>query len=210
MGIATRNVGNCHAKGLGTSSNPALARHYLLLAVEQGYRAAHLDVAGLLFHAEFPVGDLDLALEHYLAAWCHGKKDQSASSLGWLYEERQEHAQALRYYSHAAKTGEAYGQWRLGRCYRDGLGVPSDPEKASEYLLKACSQQFSNAYLDLAELLLASTDSHSEGLSWLQKAVEADVAGARERTKQLLKQQKKSGLLQQYLQKWRRGLPPTE
>lgn len=188
VGIATRNLGNCHARGLGTPCNPALARHYLLLAIEQGYRAAHLDVAAVLIHAEPPVGNLELALEHYLAAWHHGDKNQSAGNLGWLYEKRQEHAQALRYYSHAAKTGEAYGQWRLGRCYRDGLGVPSDPKKASEYLRKACSQQFSNAYLDLAELLLESTDSHSEGLSWLQKAVEADVTGARKRAKQLLKQ----------------------
>lgn len=204
LGIATRNVGNCHAKGLGTPCNPALARHYLLLAIEQGYRAAHLDVAAVLIHVEPPVGDLELALEHYLAAWRHGDKNQSAGNLGWLYEERKEHAQALRYYSHAANTGNAYGQWRLGCCYRDGLGVPSNREKASEYLLKACSQQFSNAYLDLAELLLVDTDNHIEGLSWLQKAVEADVAGARERAKQLIKQQKKPGLLRQYLRKYRR------
>jgi TPR repeat protein len=73
--------------------------------------------------------------------------------------------------------------------------MPANPHKALEYLRRASAQECESAYLDLAELLLEEEATQEEGLGWLQKAVDAEVAGARELAEQLLKQRNGSGLL---------------
>lgn len=193
--LAARNLGYCYQHGQGAEADLVKARDYFLLATERGHRPAHLELAALLLDHQPELGDLDLTLEHYLAAWRHGDKDESASCLGWLYEQREDYAQAQRYYLHASARGDAYADWRLGRLHLHGLGMPANPHKALEYLRSASERECENAYLDLAELLLDEEATQEEGLSWLQKAVDAEVAGARELAEQLLKQRNGAGLL---------------
>lgn len=193
--LAARNLGYCYLHGQGCTPDPAQARHYYQLASERGHRAAHLELARLLFEQEPPVGDQDLALQHYLAAWRFGERDESANHLGWLYEQREDYAQAQRYYQHAIGLGDGYAHWRLGRMQQYGLGCPSNPDKAREHLQIACEQEQEAAYLDLAKLLLGEASSQEQALGWLRKAVESAVPGAHELVKELLRQQKKPGLL---------------
>jgi TPR repeat protein len=201
--LAARNLGYCYQHGQGTEADLVKARDYFLLATERGHRPAHLELAALLLDHQPELGDLDLTLEHYLAAWRHGDKDESASCLGWMYEQREDYAQAQRYYLHASARGEAYADWRLGRQHRYGLGMPANPRKALEYLRRASEQECEHAYLDLAELLLDEEATQEEGLGWLKKAVDAEVAGARELAEQLLKQRNGSGLLGRLLDRLR-------
>lgn len=186
--LAARNLGDCYRWGRGCEQDLVRARDYLLLATERGHRPAHLELAALLLDHQPELGDLDLTLEHYLAAWRYGDKDESASCLGWLYEQRDDQAQAQRYYLHAVANGDPYAHWRLGRLHLHGLGMPANPQKALEHLRSACEGEQQSAYLDLAELLLGDEASQEEGLGWLQKAVDAEVAGARELAERLLAQ----------------------
>ncbi|UUY09653.1 SEL1-like repeat protein [Pseudomonas sp. J452] len=193
--LAARNLGDCYRHGRGCETDLMQARHYLQLATERGHRAAHLELARLLFDQEPPVGDPDLALQHYLEAWRFGGRDESANQLGWLYEQREDYAQAQRYYQHAIGLGNSYAHWRMGRMHLYGLGCPTNLDKAREQLQLACEAGFEYAYLTLAELLLDDEHSQEEALAWLQKAVTAEVPEARELAEELLQQQKKPGLL---------------
>ena len=115
--------------------------------------------------------------------------------LGWLYEQREDYAQAQRYYQHAIGRGNSYAHWRMGLMHLHGLGCPANPDKAREHLQIACEQAHEAAYLDMAELLLDDEHNQEEALDWLQKAVAAEVPDARELAEELLRQQKKPGLL---------------
>jgi uncharacterized protein len=190
--LAARNLGDCYRQGRGCTHDPVQACHYLQLATERGHRPAHLELAQLLFEQE---SDHDLALQHYQAAWRHGDKDESANYLGWLHEQREDYAQAQRYYQHAIGLGDSYAHWRMGRMHLYGLGRAVNPGKAREHLQNACELEREDAYLDMAELLLHDESSQEEALGWLQKAVESDVPGARELAEELLRQQKKPDLL---------------
>lgn len=193
--LAARNLGDCYRHGRGCETDLMQARHYLQLATTRGHRAAHLELARLLFDQEPPVGDSDLALQHYLEAWRLGERNESANQLGWLYEQCEDYAQAQRYYQHAIGLGDGYAHWRMGRMHLYGLGRPANPDKAREHLQIACAVNFENAYLTLAELLLDDEHSQEEALDWLQKAVTAEVPDARELAEKLLQQQKKPSLL---------------
>ena len=49
----------------------------------------------------------------------------------------QDYETVLEYYSAPAETGNAKGQWGLGKLYENGLGVEQDYERAADYFLKA-------------------------------------------------------------------------
>lgn len=193
--LAARNMGDCYRHGRGCETDLMQARHYLQLATARGHRAAHLELARLLFDQEPPVGDPELALQHYLEAWRFGGRDESAIQLGWLYEQREDYAQAQRYYQHAIGLGNSYAHWRMGLIHLHGLGCPANPNKAREHLQIACEQAHEAAYLDMAKLLLDDEHSQEEALAWLQKAVTAEVPDAHELAEELLRQEKKPGML---------------
>ena len=198
--LAARNLGDCYRQGRGCAQDRALARHYLQLATERGHRPAHLELAQLLFEEE---ADYDQALQHFEAAWRYGDKDASANYLGWLHEQREDYAQARRYYQHSLRSGDGYAHWRLGRQYLHGLGGKADPGKARAHLQQACAEQYEDAYLDLAELLLGNEADQEQALEWLRKALDAGVAGARERAEELLAQRRQPGPLARLLDRLR-------
>ncbi|TXH87694.1 MAG: hypothetical protein E6Q71_05140, partial [Pseudomonas sp.] len=92
---------------------------------------------------------------------------------------------------------------RLGRQYLYGLGGKADPVKARAHLQQACAEQYEDAYLDLAELLLGNEADQEQALEWLRKALDAGVAGARERAEELLTQRRQPGPLARLLDRLR-------
>src|SRR5690606_38379430 len=135
-----RNAGSCHAEGLGTAVDPGRARYYFEQAVQGGHHPAHLELAELLMREAPPVGDHALALEHFQAAWRQGAKDASAVYLGWLYEQREDYAQAFRHYRHAAGLDDSYAHWRLGDLYHQGLGCKAEAQLALEHWQQAAER----------------------------------------------------------------------
>ena len=91
----------------------------------------------------------------------------------------------------------------MGRQYLHGLGGKADPGKAREHLQQACAEQYEDAYLDLAELLLGNEADQEQALEWLRKALDAGVAGARERAEELLAQRRQPGPLARLLDRLR-------
>ena len=58
---------------------------------------------------------------------------------------RKVYAHRLPLWRDAAQAGVAAGQWLLGRCYQDGLGVPRQPAEAFRWYQKAAEQGYAPA-----------------------------------------------------------------
>lgn len=195
LAMAAHNLGNCYACGRGTAVDLAKARYFFELAIGRAHRPAHYRLARLLIDQD----ELEPALEHFLAAWRYGNQDESASYLGWLYEQRGDYAQAQRYYFHAVGVGDRYAHWRMGRIHLYGRGVPVNRHKAAEYLRIACEKQYEDAYPDMAELLLGDDATQEQAWQWLHKAVELGVPCP----KHLLDYYRKPSLFQRFLDRLR-------
>ena len=57
----------------------------------------------------------------------------------------QNYQKAAEWFARAASAGNVYGQYNLGRCYLDGLGVEQSRELALEWLSRARAQKHSGA-----------------------------------------------------------------
>jgi len=61
-------------------------------------------------------------------------------------------ARVLKWHQELAEEGNAYGEYQMGLRYRDGNGVPRDPNRAREWLKKAADQGDTEAASMLAKL----------------------------------------------------------
>ena len=80
----------------------------------------------------------------------------------------------------AARGGDAAAQYRLGKMFSDGNGVPEDHAKAAEWLRKAAAQGSTDAYSHLCLMyhegfLRGGTASAEE--EWLRKGAEHGSSG---------------------------------
>ncbi len=60
--------------------------------------------------------------------------------------------EAVRWYRRGARAGDAWSQFCLGRCNRDGEGVRRNLTRACQWLKKAADQGLTEAALELANL----------------------------------------------------------
>lgn len=71
-------------------------------------------------------------------------------------------ADGLSWVQAAATQGHSPAMARLGRLYRDGIGVPADPYQAVEWFRVAGEGGFLPARIDLALMLAAGKGSHQD------------------------------------------------
>ena len=60
--------------------------------------------------------------------------------LSTMFAEKQDFEEAFMWCLKAARVGHAGAQFNLGQMYRDGQGVPRNPENAVEWYRKAAEQ----------------------------------------------------------------------
>jgi len=94
------------------------------------------------------------------------------SSLPYL---REAYRRRLPVWRHAADLGWPEGQWLLGRCFEEGLGVRKDEVKAAKLHRKAAEQGFAPAQVSLAicyEEGGGLAQDQREAVKWYRKAAE--------------------------------------
>jgi|GEM_PF-3109426 len=84
---------------------------------------------------------------------------------------------ALHWYHRAGAQGNKVALLWLYYIYRDGLGTPADPQRASIYRYEAAGAGAAQAQLDLGTVLLAQ-NRIAEAIDWLSKAAVGGAAGA--------------------------------
>jgi TPR repeat protein len=77
-----------------------------------------------------------------------------ATGLGGLMKNEKE---AVEYFRRAANLHFAPALYNLGRCYRNGEGVPLDQRQAMSYYLLAAQQNYASASVEIGELFESGT-----------------------------------------------------
>lgn len=95
--------------------------------------------------------------------------------LAKAYDDDEDYAQAVIYYSQAAKQGYAPAQQNLGNLYRMGRGVAQSDQEAFEWFLKAAEQGNIHAQSDLGGMYYLGRgveQSDEKAFDWTLKAAE--------------------------------------
>ena len=116
-----------------------------------GNERATLRLARLYASGEGVPQDLQRA-RRMLLPLAQADDRQAQARLGRVEEQLGDPAAAADWFQRAAEQGDAYAQYRLGRLYLRGEGVPRDPTKAREWFSTAAEGGSSAAAQALAEL----------------------------------------------------------
>jgi TPR repeat protein len=112
------------------------AKREFELAVSGGYRAAQVELAGLLGDPSASPSARAQAVAHYEKAWRDGVPI-AAFELGQLFEREQDSTQAWSWYRKGADIGEPNALARFGERDDAAAFSESSPEGRHAYLLKA-------------------------------------------------------------------------
>jgi hypothetical protein len=136
------------------------------------------------------------AFQEYLALTPNGKyKNQAKQQLALLreqqhreqkqrenkaladdyYYQQQNYRNALYYYEQAAKLGDAWSQYLLGKMYEDAKGTPQNMRQAAIWYAQAAKQGNSKAQAVLGYMYSKGNgvnQDYSQAVNWYQKAAE--------------------------------------
>ena len=85
--------------------------------------------------------------------------------------QKKEYAEAFNWFKKSAEAGDAYGQYHLAFCYRNGEGVDASEEEAIRWFRASANGGCQYAYNPLGRMLEKS--SPDEAFSWYKKSAEA-------------------------------------
>jgi hypothetical protein len=124
------------------------------------------------------------ALEWFRAAALQGNTDAQVQ-LGALLLQAEDASEndvveAAELFKKAAARGNADGEYNLGVCYRRGIGVAVNRDKARELYREAAIKGHSSAQLALGDLLseIGDNESLKDAVKWYEQASAAGVPGA--------------------------------
>ena len=109
-----------------------------------------------------------------------------------VYYLAKDYERALPVCSRAAKQGDVYAQFGLGRMYYNGYGVPKNDREAVKWFRLAAKQGFASAQYDLGRMYANGkgvTQDQQEAYIWFSLAVangNNDASESRDRTAKLL------------------------
>lgn len=108
------------------------------------------------------------------------EENLSVEALQSLLKENGDYEKAFSWYSKAANQGYASAQFRLGRCYFHGTGVPKDQTKAFYWYSKAAEQGSAEAQTDLGDCYYYGEGTSKDLIKaayWYSKAADQGDAG---------------------------------
>ncbi len=108
-------------------------------------------------------------------------------ALGLKYAEREDYAEAVKWYRKAADQGNAEAQNNLAVMYANGQGVPQDYAEAVKWFRKAAGQGFPRAQHDLAVMYANGQgvpQDYAEAYKWFNLAAsQGDASASADRNK---------------------------
>jgi TPR repeat protein len=91
------------------------------------------------------------------------------------YHQQQNYPEALYYYQQAAKLGDVWSQYLLGKMYEDARGTEQNMRQAANWYAQAAKQGHSNAQATLGFMYSKGNEvdqDYSQAVNWYQKAAE--------------------------------------
>ncbi|MDR1597344.1 MAG: sel1 repeat family protein [Holosporales bacterium] len=173
------NVSGAYLSGTGTKTNVDLGLEWIRKSAEQDCYMAYHNLGNIYEKGEFGVEmDRDKALECYRKAFDLGWVE-SAYAIGRMYEDEENYAEAMTWYTIAAENGDPYAQYGVATFYACGIGVEIDEEVAFEWCKKAAEQGLPNAQYNLGMMFL-NRDDPKAAKRWLKLSADAGYEMAQE------------------------------
>ena len=197
---ALNNLGCLYWSGIGTNNNMDKALKCFATAA-LGNVDAQLNLALLYLNGYGVKKDVDKARNWFLSAAEKGYKDAYVlCGDTYLFGEKTEHSYdtALFYYNKAIQEGNAFGLFRLGWIYKEGLGVEPDDKMALLFLQKAMTAGYIGAKYEIASIY-EKQGNLDKALALLKDAVlENDVQATMKMSEYYLRGQ--GGVNQDFIQ----------
>ena len=170
---AAKRLGDCYA-----FENPAEALKWYLKAAEQGNKAAQYELGRYYEEGIGVPADEDEAIRWYQKAGmenCLSALAEKNYDKGVEHYNKNEYAEAVKYFRRAAELGNRDAQNYLGVLYQGGLGVGQSWDEAAKWYRKAADQgdqygQYNLAICYRAGLSVEADDE--EAKKWYRKAAE--------------------------------------
>ena len=121
------------------------------------------------------------------ANWGGGANSPKRTSAEEMYErghvhlEKEEFAEAVKWFRRAAKQGDSLAQHNLGTMYLSGVGVPKDAVEAVKWFRRAAEQGYAGAQRALGMMYLSDIGvprDAVEAAKWVRRAAEQGDAVA--------------------------------
>lgn len=170
---AKNNLGTLYWSGIGTRANMKKAVDCFLSAALENTHA-QLNLATLYLEGNGVEKDVEKARNWFLSAAEKGYADAYVlCGDSYIFGEQSDnnYDTALYYYDKAITAGSAFGMFRLGWLYKEGLGVKADRSKAMLYLERAMAAGYPEARVVAAELY-ESDGNLTKAIELLNKAAE--------------------------------------
>lgn len=199
--------GEMYEKGEGTSANEEKALHWYLKAAEQGHAEAQHRGSALCDRIYDDIYD-----ENYGKILYDEKTGRILNKEKYDYDVK---ATVLRWYLAAAKQGRAEAQYRCGRMYETGEGVPAsaksclktvDNAEALRWYLKAAEQGHLEAQFRCGHIYDHVENDKAAALPWFLKAAEQGHADAQCRCGVIYDKKDKAEALRWFLKAAEQGM----
>lgn len=101
------------------------------------------------------------------------KKRENKTLADDYYHQQQNYPEALYYYQQAAKLGDVWSQYLLGKMYEDGKGIELNMRQAANWYVQAAKQGHSKAQATLGFMYSKGNgvnQDYSQAIHWYRKA----------------------------------------
>lgn len=176
---ATNDLGCLYWSGVGTKQNMKKAIECFTSAALKNTQA-QLNLATLYLNGNGVEKDVEKARNWYLMAAEKGCTDAYVlCGDSYLFSETgdSDYDTALYYYNKAIELNNAFGLFRLGWLYKEGMGVKADRSTALTYLEKAMAAGSTDAIATMAALYEES-GNYSKALTLLEEGANKQNATA--------------------------------
>ena len=173
-------LGLARLQGNGCMDDMALGKTYLDTAAMLGNAAANYYLAACYLNGYGCEPDTAMAV-NCLKTGSELGSSKAANLLGDIYQEQEQHDQAVQYYQKSADLGNLDGYCDMGYCYEHGLGVTLNSQKAYENYLYAAEHGSARGYMLLANCYVEGVyveESDAKAQECYMKAAEMGVPKA--------------------------------
>ena len=124
------------------------------------------------------IAEMAAKVAHYPAKPKEEWEGMSAAEMyrrGWEHSEKEEYAEAVKWYRRAAEQGLASAQYALGWMYYKGRGVPQDDAEEAKWYRRAAEQGLAIAQYNLGWMYYKGRgvpQDDAEAVKWYRRAAE--------------------------------------
>jgi TPR repeat protein len=157
---------------------------FWLNLAEAGDVTAQVQIADFCLSGLGAARSLPDALKWFGAAAAQGSTDAQVQLATLLLQAEdatdKDAVEAVELFQRAAARGNVDAEYNLGVCYRRGIGVAADRDKARQLYREAAIKGHNSAQLALGDLLseIADNESLKEAVKWYEQASAAGVPRA--------------------------------